>query len=166
MGAYVPVDPPVGQRVVAIRKDRSRIIARLDYKPDTVWRDPKALHWLNDDDRFISTTASPVVSWEPLQNGEDGNPRCCELCGTPIPNRITDMCQRCRDLRSLLIPLMHNEQAKAFLLSQLLDPDMALAIADMDAVRDKFGVGPRTNPRRKAWRKLVKIVKKMTGRQV
>jgi hypothetical protein len=63
-----------------------------------------------------------------------------------------------------MVPLMHNETAKANLLAQLLDADTADAIADMDAVRDRVGVGPRTNPRRKAWRKFAKIAKKVAGR--
>jgi hypothetical protein len=156
--------PPTGKRVVAITESGARLIARRGYNQEAFFRNPKVLHWLNDDDKFIDVGFDRVIDWEPLQNGADGNPRCCDVCDTPILNRRPSMCRRCRDLRDLMVPLMHNEQAKAFLISQLLDPDMALAIADMDAVRDKMGAGPRTNPRRKAWRKLVKLAKKLTGR--
>jgi hypothetical protein len=62
------------------------------------------------------------------------------------------------------MPLMRNERARAFLLSQFLDKDSADAIVDMHSLTEVFGCGPRTNPRRKAWKKLVKLAKKATGR--
>jgi hypothetical protein len=157
--------PPTGKRVVAIRESGARIIARRGYNRDTFFRDPKVLDWLNDNDKFIDVGFDRVIDWEPLTNGVDGNPRCCEICDTPMPGRERSLCRTCAELRDLMVPLMHNEKARAYLLSQFLDKHTADAIIDMDALRDKMGVGPRTNPRRKAWRKLVKIVKTLTRRR-
>ena len=70
----------------------------------------------------------------------------------------------CRRLRDKLMPLMRNEHARAYILAQCLDADGADSILDMHALTDVFGCGPRTNPRRKAWRKLVDIARNLTGR--
>jgi hypothetical protein len=65
----------------------------------------------------------------------------------------------------MLLPLMRNERARAFLLSQFLDKDAADAIVDMHSLTEVFGCGPRTNPRRKAWKRLVGLARNLTERK-
>jgi len=89
----------------------------------------------------------------------------CDICGMLIPWRKTGLCGECVNLRDMLMPLMRNERARAFLLSQFLDKDSADAILDMHALTATFGCGPRTNPRRKAWKKLVGLARKLTERK-
>lgn len=55
-------------RVLVTRRSGKKIIARLDYKPDATFRNGKLLEWLDDNNKFISLTADPVVSWEPFDN--------------------------------------------------------------------------------------------------
>lgn len=121
MSKRIPTNPPAGERVVAIRESGARLIARLDYKPCSTFRDPKRLHWLNNDDKFIDVGFDRVVGWEPLVGGVDGNPRRCKICGRLIPNQICDMCRRCEDFWNLMMPLMRNETAKAYIMAQFLD---------------------------------------------
>lgn len=89
----------------------------------------------------------------------------CDMCGMLIPWRKNSMCGECLNLRNLIIPLMRNETARAFLLSQFLSNDDANAIMDMHALTATFGCGPRTNPRRKAWKRLVGLARKLTERE-
>lgn len=58
--------PPKGVRVKVTRKLGDILIARRDYRLDAFFHDPKELHWLNDDDKFIDIAINPVVSWEAL----------------------------------------------------------------------------------------------------
>ena len=156
--------PPTGTRVVVIRYDGSRLIARRDCKPDANFRDPNSLQWLNDDDKFIDVPFNKVVAWSHID--ETVCEHDCEVCGKALDPTLLllTVCRRCLELRDILMPLMRNEQAKAFLIAQCLDADTADSIVDMDGVRDKIGVGPRTNPRRKAWRKLAQLARKVAGR--
>lgn len=158
------VYPPTGVRVVAIREGGARIIARRGYSQDTFFRSPKVLHWLDNDNKFISVGVDRVIAWEPLVDGKDGNPNRCELCDRLIPERRYTVCDECRRLRDRLMPLMRNEHARAYILAQCLDVDGADSILDMHALTDVFGCGPRTAPRREAWGKLVDIARNLTGR--
>jgi predicted deacylase len=65
----------------------------------------------------------------------------------------------------MLMPLMRNETARAFLLTQFLSKDDADAILDMHTLTATFGCGPRTNPRRKAWKRLVGLARNLTERK-
>lgn len=89
----------------------------------------------------------------------------CDLCGTLIPKRVSGLCMPCVNLRDLMIPLMANERARAYIMSQFLSGADADAILDMHALTATFGCGPRTNPRRKAWKKLVALARKVSGRE-
>ncbi len=89
----------------------------------------------------------------------------CEICGNLIPKRVTGLCATCLDLRDLMLPLMHNETARAFLLSQFLSKDDADAILDMHALTASSGCGLQITPRRKAWNRLVVLSRKLTERK-
>ena len=155
--------PRIGQRVIVIRQSGKRVIARWARAHGAFWRTENSLQWLDDRDRFTDVAFDPVIAWETLN--EANMTQHCEICGILLSLPHMKTCRRCRDLRDMLMPLMRNEQAREFLLSQFLSKDDADAIMDMHALTATFGCGPRTNPRRKAWKRLVGLARKLTERK-
>ncbi len=62
--------PPIGVRVLVSRKTGPEIIARRDFRPDAIFRDPHQPHWLDNEDKFIDVRINPVVSWKPIAVNE------------------------------------------------------------------------------------------------
>lgn len=61
-----PSLPPRGQRVLVTRKFGDKHIARREVMPKAIFRNPRDLHWINDQDKFIDIAMNPVLGWEPL----------------------------------------------------------------------------------------------------
>jgi len=56
--------PNIGERVTVIRASGKIYTARLDKKPDALFRDCNNIHWLTDDNKFADVAFDPIIRWK------------------------------------------------------------------------------------------------------